>query len=85
MLTFIGQEAIGEISTAQLRSGEERLVSYSYPVMQFVPRLQSTKDAHGVLGTRLANVNLLKSAFERLCAIGKITGIHDVSNVNEPN
>ena len=55
--------------------------------MQLVPGLQTPQYAHGVLGTRLADVDLLKPALERLLATNdkeSCTGGGDDEKGNEP-
>ena len=42
------------------------LIAYTYPVMYFIPRLESTENRHGILRTWLINENLLEAPLQSL-------------------
>ena len=50
------------LCATQLGRGPERLVPYPHAMVQLVPQLQPSQDAHGVLGAGLTDVHLLEPA-----------------------
>ena len=53
-------------------------------MVQLVPGLQSPQDAHGVLGTGLADVHLLKSPLERLVLLDVLAVLVDGRGADAP-
>ncbi len=62
---LVGQEAVGDVAVAQLRSGHDGRVGDLHAVVHFVLFLQAAQDGDGGLDARLAHDDLLEAALQR--------------------
>ena len=63
---FVGQVAVIDVASSQLRGGTQRLVLILHPVVLFVPRLETLQYLEGFLHGGLHHIYLLEAPRERV-------------------